>query len=93
MATTIFRFEFDNTEVLQRLSNALDDPRSGFVFVQGEGTLVQQKKKFVRRLMKSPVKDLLFNIERMQAIDNEPNDTAAEQAKRFSEPNIVDTEE
>jgi hypothetical protein len=78
----IFQFEIDNTN-LQRLSDALDNPISGFVFVQGEGTLVNQKKKFLRDQVKGLFKTLCFNSERENAIVLEPNDTAALQAQRF----------
>jgi len=87
----IFQFEIDNTN-LQRLADALDNPISGFVPVQGQGTLVNQKKRFLRNQIKDLLKSICFNSERANAIALEPNDTAAEQAKRFVEPTIIDTE-
>ena len=87
----IFQFEIDNTN-LQRLSDALDNPISGFVPVQGEGTLVNQKKRYLREQVKDLFKSICFNSERDNAIALEPNDTAAEQAKRNIEPTIIDTE-
>jgi hypothetical protein len=87
----IFQFEIDNTN-LQRIADALDNPISGFIPVQGEGTLVDQKKRFLREQVKDLFKGICFNSERANAIALEPNDTAAEQAKRFVEPTIIDTE-
>ena len=87
----IFQFEIDNTN-LQRIADALDNPISGFVPVQGEGTLVNQKKRYLRNQVKDLFKSICFNSERANAIALEPNDTAAEQAKRFVEPTIIDTE-
>lgn len=89
MAT--FQFEIDNTN-LNRMADALDNPISGFVFVQGQGTLVNQKKRFIRNQVKALWNSIIFNSERANAIANEPNDTAAEQAKRFTELIIIDTE-
>jgi hypothetical protein len=87
----IFQFDIDNDN-LQRLSDALDNPISGFTPVQGGGTLVNQKKIFIRNQIKDLLKNICFNSERANAIALEPNDTAAEQAKRFVEPKIIDTE-
>jgi len=87
----IFQFDIDNA-ALQRLSNALDNPISGFVFVQGNGTLVNQKKRFMRDQVKDLYRSIVFNSERADAIALEPNDTAAEQSKRFTDLGIVDTE-
>ena len=87
----IFQFEIDNAN-LQRLSDALDNPISGFIPVQGDGTLVNQKKRYLRNQVKDLFKSICFNSERANAIALEPNDTAAEQAKRFVEPTIIDTE-
>ena len=87
----IFQFDIDNA-ALTRLSNALDNPISGFVFVPGEGTKVQQKKQFMRQQVKDLYRSIVFNSERANAIALEPNDTAAEQAKRFTDLNIIDTE-
>jgi hypothetical protein len=87
----IFQFEIDNANI-QRLSDALDNPISGFTPVQGGGSLVNQKKRFLREQVKDLFKSICFNSERANAIALEPNDTAAEQAKRFIEPTIIDTE-
>lgn len=87
-----FNFSLEGPE-LQRLSEAMDnDPEHQFVFVPGEGTMVQQKKRFFRQRTKQFWVNFIFNAERAVAISNEPNDTAAEQAKRFTELTIVDTE-
>jgi hypothetical protein len=72
----IFQFNIDNTN-LQRLSDALDSPISGFVFVPGNGTLINQKKQFIRHQIKSMLVSICFNSERANAIAAEPNDTAA----------------
>lgn len=88
----IFQFDIDNAN-LQRLSDALDNPISGFVFdPESTDTLVQQKKKFMRRQVKDLYNSICFNSERANAIALEPADTAAEQAKRFTELEITDTE-
>ena len=87
----IFQFDIDNA-ALQRLNDALDNPISGFVFVAGQGTLVNQKKKFMRDHVKDLYRSIVFNSERANAIASEPNDTAALQAKRFTNLNIADSE-
>jgi hypothetical protein len=86
-----FTFEIPNA-ALQRLSDSLDNPISGFVPVQGAGTLVNQKKRFLREQVKDLYRSIVFNSERANAIALEPNDTAAEQAKRFTDLGIVDNE-
>ena len=89
---TTIQFQIDDNDLL-RLSNAMDnDPEHQFVFVQGEGTIAQQKRKFFRQKTKEFWRSFVFNAERTVAIANEPNDTAAEQAKRFTDLNIIDSE-
>lgn len=87
----ILQYEFDGP-ALTRLSDALDHPISGFVFVPGGGAMIQQKKKFVRQKVKDLYNEICFNSERAVAIENEPADSAAEQIKRFTELGIIDTE-
>lgn len=77
---------------LTRISKALN--REGFVFVAGQGTQVEQRRKFFRELTIQYWKSLVFNDERADAIALEPNDSAALQAARFiGLDNIVVTEE
>lgn len=67
---------------LQRLSDALASV--GYVFNPALGTTdLQQRRAFLGGLTKDFWQSIVFNYERQAAIALEPNDTAAEQAKRF----------
>ncbi len=79
MATVTFNIPNNQ---LQRLSNKLHTV--GYVFDPALGTTDTQQKRnfFLKRTVKLWESEL-FNAERQEAIDSEPNDTAAAQAVRF----------
>jgi len=74
---------------LQRISNAL--PAEGYVFVPGQGTQAEQRLAYFKKLTRLHWQSIVFNYERQLAIDAEPNDTAAEQAKRFNDLSDITT--
>ncbi len=79
MATVTFNIPNNQ---LQRLSNKLHTV--GYVFDPTLGTTdTQQKRNFFLRKTRDFWESYIFNAERQEAIDAEPNDTAALQAQRF----------
>lgn len=78
---TTLTFDIPNAKA-SRAADAL--PSLGYVFDPTLGTTQQQQKMaFFRRLTIDYWTSIVFNYERSLAIAAEPNDTAAEQAKRF----------
>tara|TARA_R110000868_G_scaffold96848_6_gene266369 strand:+ start:3674 stop:3928 length:255 start_codon:yes stop_codon:yes gene_type:complete len=76
----IITFDIPNPK-LARINAALDS--LGYVFdASSPLTAQQQKVQFFKGLTRDHWQSIVFNYERQLAIDN-PNDSAAEQAKRF----------
>lgn len=87
----IIRFNIPDAQ-LTRIAKALN--REGFKFVPGQGTQLEQRKRFFRELTIAYWASIVFNDERADAIALEPNDSAALQAKRFNRlDNIIAEEE
>jgi len=79
MATVTFNIPNNQ---LQRPSNKLHTV--GYVFDPTLGTTdTQQKRNFFLKATRDFWQSYIFNAERQEAIDAEPNDTAAAQAQRF----------
>ena len=79
MATFTFTIPPDK---LTRIGNAI--VTEGYVFNPALGTTdSQQKIAFTKKITMDYWRSIVFNFERQEAIKLEPNDTAAEQAKRW----------
>lgn len=63
----------------------------GYVFVPGNGTQAEQRLTFFKKMTRLYWQSIVFNYERKLAIDAEPLDTAAEQAKRFNDLGDITT--
>jgi len=89
MATSI-TFSIPNNQ-LKRISDAIGglpeykyDPSLGT-------TQAQQREAFFKQMTRVHWQSIVFNYERQLAIDAEPLDTAAEQAKRFNDLSDITT--